>query len=175
MNPPLFTLAQLLSLVCILAFTYSLPLGFPGGASGKEPACQWRRYKRCRFNLWVGKIPWRRAWQPTPVFLPGESHGQKTLTGYSQGCKKSAKTEACLPPSSLWGLTFLLMLVRSKPRISITLVFFLFFFFITLVFVKEKKDLSVFPSKNKALLYSSRDSQGLPSTSRHSLTGRSDL
>jgi len=39
----------------------------------KEPACQCRRPKRCRFNPWVGKIPWRRAWQPTPVFLPGES------------------------------------------------------------------------------------------------------
>ena len=39
--------------------------------------------KRCRFDLWVGKIPWRRAWQPTPVFLPEESHGQKSLEGYS--------------------------------------------------------------------------------------------
>ena len=35
-------------------------LGFPGGVSGKEPACQCRRYKRCRFNPWTGKIPWRR-------------------------------------------------------------------------------------------------------------------
>ena len=45
----------------------------PGGTSGKGPACQYRRCKRCRFNPWVGKIPWRRVWQPTPVFLPGES------------------------------------------------------------------------------------------------------
>ena len=52
--------------------------GFPGGTSGKEPACQCKRHKRCRFNPWVGKIPWRRAWQPTPVFLPGEPHGQRT-------------------------------------------------------------------------------------------------
>ena len=37
---------------------------------------------RCRFDPWVGKIPWRRAWQPTPVFLPGESHGQRSLAGY---------------------------------------------------------------------------------------------
>jgi len=50
-------------------------LGFPVGASGKEPACQCRRCNRCRFDPWVGKIPWRRTWQPTPVFLPGESHG----------------------------------------------------------------------------------------------------
>ena len=55
--------------------------GFPGGASGKEPACQCRRFERYRFCLWVGRIPWRRAWQPTPVFLPGESHGQRSLAG----------------------------------------------------------------------------------------------
>ena len=44
-------------------------LGFPGGASGKEPACQWRRHKKCGFDPWIGEIPWRRAWQLTPVFL----------------------------------------------------------------------------------------------------------
>ena len=58
-------------------------MGFPGGARGKEPACQCRRHKRCGFDPWIGKIPWRRAWQPTPVFLPGESHGQRSLEGYS--------------------------------------------------------------------------------------------
>ena len=42
-------------------------LGFPGGASGKEPTCQCRRHKRCRFDLWVRKIPWRRAWQSTSI------------------------------------------------------------------------------------------------------------
>ena len=47
-------------------------LGFPGGASGKEPACQCRRCKRLEFDPWVRKIPWRRAQQPTLVFLPGE-------------------------------------------------------------------------------------------------------
>ena len=41
----------------------------------KEPICQCRRHKRCGFNPWVGKIPWKKAWQPTPVFLPGESGG----------------------------------------------------------------------------------------------------
>ena len=60
-----------------------LPLGFPGGLSGNEPASQCRIHKRLGFNPWVGKIPWRRAWQPTPVFLPGESHGQRSLEGYS--------------------------------------------------------------------------------------------
>ena len=47
------------------------------------------RHKRCRFNPWVGKIPWRRAWQPTPVFLPGESHGQRSLARYSPWVAKS--------------------------------------------------------------------------------------
>ena len=44
---------------------------FPGVTSSKELACQCRRHKRRRFNPWVRKIPWRRKWQPTPVFLPG--------------------------------------------------------------------------------------------------------
>ena len=44
--------------------------GFPGGTSGKESACQWRRCKRCGFSPWVGKIPWTRKWQPAPLFLP---------------------------------------------------------------------------------------------------------
>ena len=38
---------------------------------------------RCRFDPWIGKIPWKRKWQPTPVFLPGKSHGQRSLMGYS--------------------------------------------------------------------------------------------
>ena len=46
--------------------------GFPSGVSGEEPTCQCRRHKRFGFNSQVGKIPWRRAWQPTPIFLPGE-------------------------------------------------------------------------------------------------------
>ena len=57
--------------------------GFLGGASGKKPTCQCRRCKRPWFDLWVEKISWRRAWQPTPVLLPGESHGQRGLVGYS--------------------------------------------------------------------------------------------
>jgi len=69
-------------------------LGFPGGASGKESACQSPKPKRYRFSPWVGKMPWRRAWQPTPVFLPGEFPGQ-SLAGYSPwGCKESDTTEA---------------------------------------------------------------------------------
>ena len=57
--------------------------GFPGGVSGKEPTRQSRRRKRHGFDPWVGKIPRRRAWQPTPGFMPGESHGQRSLKHYS--------------------------------------------------------------------------------------------
>ena len=63
-------------------FTYSE--GFSGGASGKEPTCQCKKHKRHRFNPLVRKIPWRGKWQPTPVFLPGNFHGQRSLTGYGQ-------------------------------------------------------------------------------------------
>ena len=60
--------------------------GLPWWLSGKESACQCRRHE---FNPWVGKIPWRKNWQPTPVFLPGKSHGQRSLVGYSPwGCKR---------------------------------------------------------------------------------------
>ena len=67
------------------------PSGLPRWLSGKESAYQWRR---CMFDPWVRKIPWRRKWQPTPVFLPGESHGQRSLPGYSPwGHKESDTTE----------------------------------------------------------------------------------
>ena len=62
---------------------YSTLIAFLGGASGKEPACQGRRHRRYRFHPRVRKIPWRRVWQPTPAFLPGESHGQKSLAGHN--------------------------------------------------------------------------------------------
>ena len=58
-------------------------MGSPGGASGKGPTYQCRRHKRCRFDPQVGKTPWRRAWQPTPVFLSGEFQGKRSLAGYS--------------------------------------------------------------------------------------------
>ena len=70
-------------------------MGFPDGVSGEELFCQFRRLQRLRFDPWVGKILWRRASQPTPVFLPGESHGQRSLVGYSLwGHKESDTTEA---------------------------------------------------------------------------------
>ena len=54
--------------------------------SGKESSCQCRKH---RFHPWVPKNAWRKKWQPTPVFLPGKSHGQRSLVGYSpQGYKR---------------------------------------------------------------------------------------
>ena len=68
-------------------------MGFPGGASGKEPNCQCRKHKRHGFDPWVGKIPGGRKWQPIPVFLPEESHGQRSLEGYGPlGPKESDTT-----------------------------------------------------------------------------------
>ena len=63
--------------------------GLPGWLSGKESSCQCRR---CEFNPWVRKIPGRRIWQPTPVFLPGKSHGHSSLVGYSPWGHKESDT-----------------------------------------------------------------------------------
>ena len=63
--------------------------GLPWWLSGKESACQRRRHG---FNPWVRKIHWRSKWQPTPVFLPGKSHGQRSLAGYGV-TKESDTTE----------------------------------------------------------------------------------
>ena len=72
----------------------TLLYGFPGGTSSKESTCQCRRCNRCWFNPWVGKIPWSRKWHPTPIFLPGESHEQRSLEGYRPwGCKALDPTE----------------------------------------------------------------------------------
>ena len=73
-------------------------LGFPDDASDKEPLCQCRRHKRHRFCPWVGKIPWRRVWQPTEGFLPGESYGQRSLVGDSPGGHEAQRTLL----SALW-------------------------------------------------------------------------
>ena len=65
--------------------------GFPVGSVGKESTCQHRRHG---FDPSVGKISWRRKWQPTPVFSPGKSHGQRSLAVYSPwGCRESDMTE----------------------------------------------------------------------------------
>ena len=58
-------------------------LTFSRWLSGKESACQSGRHRRWGFDPWVRKIPWRRKWQPTPVYLPGKFYGQRRLVGYS--------------------------------------------------------------------------------------------
>ena len=69
--------------------------GFLGGSVVKNlPTYAGDRRRRLRFDPWVGKIPQRRKWQPTPVFLPEKFHGQRNLGGYSpRGCKESDMTE----------------------------------------------------------------------------------
>ena len=69
----------------------SLDQTFSGGSMLKSLPPNARRHRRCRFDPWVGKILWRRRkWQPIPVFLPGESHGQRSLTCYSPGGHKES-------------------------------------------------------------------------------------
>ena len=79
--------------VCFLPFFFN----FPDGSSGKEPTCQSRTFKRCRFNPWVGKIPCMKKWQPTPIILSGKSHGQWSLVGYSPYSWKESDTTEHAP------------------------------------------------------------------------------
>ena len=70
-------------------------LGFPSSSVGKECTCNAGDTGAVGFDPWVGKIPWRRAWQSIPVFLPGESQGQRSLAGYSPwGHTESDMTKA---------------------------------------------------------------------------------
>ena len=70
-------------------------IGLPGGTSGTELPCQCMGLKRPGLDPWVRKISWRRKWQPTPVFLPGESYGLRSLASYIPwSCKRSNITEA---------------------------------------------------------------------------------
>ena len=62
-------------------------IGLPRWLSGKESTCRCRRHSRHGFDAWLGKIPWSRKWQLIPIFLPGKSHGQRTLADHSPwGC-----------------------------------------------------------------------------------------
>ena len=103
---------------------------------GNEPACQCRR---CGFNPWVGKIPWRRKWQPSPEFLAGKSHGQKELAGYSPWShKESAMTEHARMLSSYCpSLSWFRQLLLISPA-------FLYFYFF-LYFCAGSLLLSGFP------------------------------
>ena len=78
-SPPAFSVHEVRLFIQLgqVSMNYLHPLlsGLPRWLTGKESTCQ------CEFHPWVGKLPWRRKWQPTPVFLPGEFHGQKSLVG----------------------------------------------------------------------------------------------
>ena len=73
----------------VLIFT---PGGFPDGSDGKKKKKKCLHCRRLQFNPWVKKIPWRREWKPTPVFLTGEFHGQKRLDGYNPRYHKESDT-----------------------------------------------------------------------------------
>ena len=82
---------SLVLLYLFFKYLFHIGVGFPGGSGvkkkKKKSTCQCRRHGY--LDLWVRKIPWQRKWQPTPVFLPGESHEQRSLVGYSPlGCKR---------------------------------------------------------------------------------------
>ena len=67
--------------------------GFPGGTSGKDPACQCKRSKKQGFNPWARKTLWRRRWQPTPVFLPGNPMDRGAWRATVHRVTESGKTE----------------------------------------------------------------------------------
>ena len=80
-------------LLCQLHITLIF-IEFPRWCIGKEAACQCRRHKRHGFDPWIRKIPWSKKWPRSPVFLPGKSHGQRSLVGYSpRGHKESDMTK----------------------------------------------------------------------------------
>ena len=85
----------------------------PRWLSGKESACQCRR---CGFNPWVRKIPWRRKWQPTLIFLPGKFHGQRSLAGFNPCDHKELDTieHTCQPKNHAPALPLVCYLSASR-------------------------------------------------------------
>ena len=82
----LYSIIHIIPYCCIIyPFLRSIKCGLPWCLSSKESTYQCRRFG---FSPWVRKIPWRRKWQPTPVFLPGKSHGQRSLVGCSSRGRK---------------------------------------------------------------------------------------
>ena len=139
---------------------FSWLLRLPKQLSAKEPACQCKRRRRHRFHPWVRKIPWRRKWQPSPVFLPAKSSGQRSLVDYSPYKKLDMTEHTCMiqsvyllwwnllkfhPPAIHWVILFLLLLVFFiYSRLFIGHMFCKYFsqsvtFHIWVVFFEEKK------------------------------------
>ena len=99
------------------------PRPFPRWCSCKESACQCRTWKRHRFPPWVGKIPYRREWQLTPVFLPGKFHEQRSLRNCSPwGCKESDTTEHTHTHTHTHRHTHTLELFKLHVRLTVYLL-----------------------------------------------------
>ena len=116
-------------LLCVrIAQVYQMLTGLPRWLSGKESACQCRRRRRWGFDPWIGKIPWRRKWQLSPAFLPGESHGQRILVDYSPwGHKESDMTEHGRTTKCLLSSRYLVCL-DINPDIHASMMLLLFSF-----------------------------------------------
>ena len=94
-------------------------MGFPGGSDGKASACS---TGDLGLDPWVGKIPWRRKWQPTPVLLSGKFHGLRSLVGYSQWDHKKSDTTEQLQ----FNFVFVLCLYLCSTRFNASLKLVLF-------------------------------------------------
>ena len=88
--------------------------GFPGGSHSKESTCN----SGDQINPWVRKIPWRREWQPTPVFFPRKSHGQRSLAGYSPWGYKNVNTTEQLT-LLLWATNTFIFPISSNWKNSV--------------------------------------------------------
>ena len=97
---------------------YRTPLvvqGFPQWLRGKQPTCQCRRL---RLRPWVGKIPWRRKWPPTPVLLPGNSHGQRCLAGLQSMGSQRVRRDLSTKQQQQLVVQWLRLLVSSTGGLS---------------------------------------------------------
>ena len=91
--------------------------GFPGSSVVKS-TCQSRKNKKCEFDPWVRKIPWRRKWQLTLVFLPGKFYGQRSLAGYSSCRHKESRLSWATEYIHTCFWTLCSKLCVSKLRVS---------------------------------------------------------
>ena len=94
----------------------SRSMGFPGGASDKESIYCCRRCKRNGSDPWVRKMPWGRKWQPTPVFLPGQFHGQRSLRATVHGTRHNRSVGELFESLDFQGSS------KSKHLVAATLV-----------------------------------------------------
>ena len=94
--------------------------GFPGSSAGKKSHLQCRRPW---FDFWVGKITWRRERLPTPVFLPGESHGQRSLAGYSPWDHKESGMTEWLPLTHSWRRETVACKSEQQTVVSLSIYF----------------------------------------------------